>query len=101
MPLNLSPNIADPDGFYATGSELFVLTAPIAGGPLTTGFLFHGGHAWDHAYAISDLRIANANALAYIDINAIEAIGQLVVPEPSALAAALVGVAIACGRRRG
>ncbi|CAE7329676.1 unnamed protein product, partial [Symbiodinium sp. CCMP2456] len=86
---------ADPDGFYATGSELFVLNAPVAGGPVTAGYLFHGGHFWDHAYAISDLRIAGANALAYIDVNGIEAIGELVVPEPSTLGVALIGFAMA------
>jgi hypothetical protein len=92
---------ADPDGFYATGSELFVLDAPVAGGPISAGFLFHGGHFWDHTYAISDLRISGASALAYIDINAIEAIGELVVPEPSTLGAAVVGFMIAGLRRRG
>jgi hypothetical protein len=91
---------ADPDGFYATGSELFVLNAPVAGGPITAGFLFHGGHFWDHAYALSDLRIVGANALAFIDINGIEAVGELVVPEPTTIAAALIGVAILVTRRR-
>lgn len=91
---------ADPDGFYATGSELFVLNAPVAGGPITAGFLFHGGHFWDHAYALSDLRIVGANALAFIDINGIEAVGELVVPEPSTTAVTLIGVAMLFTRRR-
>jgi hypothetical protein len=92
---------ADPDGFYATGSELFVLNAPPAvGGPITAGFLFHGGHFWDHAYALSDLRIVGANALAFIDINGIEAVGELVVPEPSTIAVTLIGVAMLVTRRR-
>jgi hypothetical protein len=91
---------ADPDGFYATGSELFVLNAPVPGGPITAGFLFHGGHFWDHAYALSDLRIVGANALAFIDINGIEAVGELVVPEPSTIAVTLVGVAMMSTRRR-
>ena len=90
---------ADPDGFYATGSELFVLNAPVAGGPITVGYLFHGGHFWDHTYSLSDLRIVGPNALAYIDIDALEAIGELVVPEPSTLAATFVGV-VAMGLRR-
>ncbi len=40
------PDPGDPDGYYATGSELFVLGG--VGGP---AFLMHGGHLWDHAYS--------------------------------------------------
>ncbi|MEQ9460380.1 MAG: hypothetical protein RIG82_05465 [Phycisphaeraceae bacterium] len=75
---------ADSDGFYATGSELFVLDG--------TGFstyLRHGGHTWDHTYALTNLAILGTpdDSLAYIDINAIEAIGELVdVPEPASAA---------------
>lgn len=73
---------SDPSGYYATGSELFVLDA--TKGPAGTTFLMHGGHLWDKAYALSDLVLPAAlvNGLAVIDINAIEAISQSVVPEP-------------------
>ena len=43
---------ADPDGYYATGSELFVLDSFIG-----ASFLTHGGHLWDHAYALANLAI--------------------------------------------
>ena len=69
----------DPDGYYATGSELFFLN-----GDGTFGFLAHGGHAWDHSYALSSLRLGGPNGQAVIDINAIEAITQ--VPEPAGIA---------------
>ena len=41
---------ADPDGYYSTGSELFVLDS-LSG----VSFLAHGGHLWDHAYSLTDL----------------------------------------------
>lgn len=77
------PNSTDPDGYYATGSELFVMDASL--GPAGTTFLKHGGHVWDHAYALSDLALAGPGVDGYgvIDINAIEAIGERVVPEPA------------------
>ncbi|WP_428386723.1 PEP-CTERM sorting domain-containing protein [Mucisphaera sp.] len=85
----------DPDGFYATGSELFVLDG--------TGFatyLEHGGHTWDHNYALNNLQIIGVpdDGLAYIDINAIEAIGEIVIPEPAS--AALLGLGALMLRRR-
>lgn len=66
----------DPDGYYSTGSELFVLDS-LKG----VSFLKHGGHVWDHGYALSDLRIVGGpdgqfEGDAVIDINAIEAIGE-------------------------
>lgn len=96
---------ADNDGYYATGSELFVLEATAAG--LTASFLRHGGHIWDHNYALTNLGIAGLGAgeKAIIDINAIEAVGELVVsgvPEPGACL--LLGLAAVvggwCCRRR-
>lgn len=87
---------ADPDGYYATGSELFVMD-----GSGFIGFLEHGGHAWDHAYAISDLAIVGLpdDSRAYIDINAIEAIGELIaVPEPASVVLASLGMLLV-GRR--
>lgn len=76
------PNPADPDGYYATGSELFVLNA---GAPPM--YLTHGGHVWDHAYALAtfDVWSMDPNNYGVIDINAIEAIGEFAVPEPSSL----------------
>ena len=65
---------ADPDGYYATGSELFVLDS--FGG---FGFLDHGGHLWDHDYALSELMFRledNEDLYGVIDVNAIEAIGE-------------------------
>lgn len=64
----------DPDGYYATGSELFVLD-----GDGSVSFLKHGGHVWDDAYALSELAIKldeNEDFYGVLDINAIEAIGQ-------------------------
>ena len=82
----------DPDGYYATGSELFVLYADG-----TTGPLFHGGHPWDHAYAIATfsggmpLPDGGQQRFAY-DINAIEAVGEYAVPEPASMALVMVGL---------
>ncbi|QDU70396.1 PEP-CTERM sorting domain-containing protein [Mucisphaera calidilacus] len=87
---------ADPDGYYATGSELFVMDSSGF-----VGYLWHGGHLWDHAYALSDLGIVGLpdDSRAYIDINGIEAIGELVdVPEPAS--AALIGLGVLAGLRR-
>lgn len=91
----------DPDGFYATGSELFVLNAG-------TGafFLAHGGHLWDHAYSVATfggmVPGGGQQVFAY-DINAIEAVGEFAIPEPASVALLLVGLAsVSClGHRRG
>lgn len=92
----------DPDGYYATGSELFVLDATF--GAAGTTYLSHGGHLWDHAYALSSLAVAPGgpvNGYAVIDINAIEAVGALLVPEPaSCLLLTLACSAAAVARRR-
>ena len=70
----------DPDGYYATGSELFVLESTFAGPKVS--FLDHGGHTWDHAYSLTELAVVGLpggpepDGLVVIDINAIEAIGE-------------------------
>ncbi len=46
----------DPDGYYATGSELFVLDS--WGG---VSFLNHGGHIWDQPYSLVDLALITVN----------------------------------------
>ena len=88
----------DPDGFYATGSELFIMNA---GAPPM--FLAHGGHLWDHAYTIMTFggTAGPGQQVFAFDINAIEAVGQFAVPEPTSLTLLLVGlVGISCGRKR-
>ena len=93
-------NPQDADGYYATGSELFVLDMTALAGPVPS-FLKHGGHAWDHLYTIGAMGIVGApGQRAYIDINAIEAIGELVVPEPSSLALVVIGLIGALTLRR-
>ncbi len=85
-------------GYHATGSELFVLTA--AGG---ISFLEHGGHLWDKTYAMTafDVWFDDQDNFGVLDINAIEAISQGVVPEPSGIMLLLLGsVGIGCRRRR-
>ena len=71
-------NPADPDGYYATGSELFVLDA-LSG----ASFLSHGGHVWDHGYSLAALRTFDEETQelgAVIDVNAIEAIAEVPLP---------------------
>ena len=88
----VDPN--DPTGYYATGSELFLMDA--SKGAAGTVFLDHGGHLWDKAYAVAELSLAGDlidNGRAVIDINAIEAVGAKVVPEPTSLA--MLGMAVA------
>ncbi|QDT68191.1 hypothetical protein MalM25_11080 [Planctomycetes bacterium MalM25] len=95
------PDPTDPDGYYATGSELFVLDAST--GVPGVSYLKHGGHTWDHAHALSDLVISpnlTDNAYAVIDINAIESVGELVVPEPTSVGLMGVALAAALGLRR-
>lgn len=90
---------SDPTGYYATGSELFVLDASTG-----ASFLTHGGHLWDKAYALSDLSLPTSlvNGHAVIDINAIEAISAMVIPEPSSailLLTACMGLTLTRRRR--
>lgn len=94
----------DPTGYYATGSELFLLDA-------TTGvsFLHHGGHAWDKSYALASLAIAGPSSFGTIDINALETINGLPpvpdsnLPEPTCVAllgSGLLASVARSGRRR-
>lgn len=97
------PNPADPDGYYATGSELFVLDGTFGAAGAT--YLTHGGHAWDHMYGLTDLVISPNQldgAYGVIDINAIEAVGELVisVPEPTTAATLVIALVTAGGLRR-
>ncbi|MEM8679431.1 MAG: hypothetical protein AAGF97_08770 [Planctomycetota bacterium] len=86
---------ADPDGFYATGSEIFTLDFSAAGP--SAGFLAHGGHLWDHTYSLGAMTDAMSGR--QLDINAIEAVS---VPEPSAgLLGVIVALSLAIVRRRG
>ncbi|TWT90879.1 hypothetical protein Mal64_12770 [Pseudobythopirellula maris] len=65
---------ADPDGYYSTGSELFVMDSVGV-----VGFLRHGGHLWDHGYALGALRLVGENGEeteTVIDINALEAVAD-------------------------
>ncbi len=89
----------DPDGFYATGSELWVLDATGSISPLV-----HGGHVWDHAYAKTvfgrTAGPAGQEQFFALDINALEAIGASVVPEPAACWLALMSAPLFLRRRR-
>ncbi len=87
------PDPQDPTGYYATGSELFVLDPA---GANTISYLFHGQHAWDKQYALNNLKttvlIQDTFVDAQLDINAIEAISSTVVPEPVSLLMLLIGL---------
>jgi hypothetical protein len=94
------PDPSDPSGYYATGSELFVLDG--AGG---ISYLVHGGHTWDRAYAlanlVTDIDVMGSTLRTQLDINAIEAVGEAVVPEPSTVVLMVVGLfGVAAVRRR-
>ena len=81
------PDLMDPDGFYATGSELFVLDG--AGG---ASFLFHGGHLWDHSYALTDMKwVMDDGQSIQLDVNAIESVTASV-PEPSSAMLSIFGL---------
>ena len=93
------PDPLDTDGYYATGSELFVMSAD----PLTPAvYLAHGGHLWDHAYTLAAFEVfkQDPNNYAVLDINAIEAVGQDVVPEPASAVMLLLGAGAMMTRRR-
>lgn len=104
------PFAADGSGYYATGSELFVLEAPFAtGAPGLASFLEHGGHFWDKRYALEnmitvmDVIIGDEiifDAVVQLDVNAIEAVAEnFVVPEPSTAALGLLAIATLLGWR--
>lgn len=88
------PSAADPSGYYATGSELFVLPAF---GPAT--FLSHGGHLWDKFYALGAFNVGGPNTPHVLDVNAIEAIGEYSIPEPTSMTLAMLGLGAYLVRR--
>ena len=82
-------------GAIMAAGTLFVLDASLPNNPQ---YLFHGGHLWDQTYALANLRITPNyidGGYAVIDLNAMEAISEGVVPEPSALLLLFAGVAAA------
>lgn len=87
------PSPGDPSGYYATGSELFVLPAF---GPAS--FLSHGGHLWDKGYALFAFNVSGPQNPHVLDVNAIEAVGEFSTPEPASLALVMLG-ATACLKR--
>lgn len=72
-------------GYHATGSELFVLDSNG-----TVSFLNHGGQTWDSSFAMNNLHVGGLDGItpqtsiesAILDINALEALGNLVIPDP-------------------
>ena len=89
----IDPN--DSDGFYATGSELFVVEAPPnIGDPTTYSFLMHGGHAWDHQWTLDNMK-AGADGR-QLDLNALEAVST---PEPNTMLLAFIGLVMLLGLR--
>jgi hypothetical protein len=73
------------DGFLATGSEIFVMDGASTVAVPVGGFLTHGGHVWDKAYALSNM-VAHFTPPegptfdVQLDLNALEAVSG--VPEP-------------------
>jgi hypothetical protein len=88
------PSALDPTGYYATGSELFVLPAF---GPAS--FLAHGGHLWDKGYALGAFDVGAPGAPHVLDVNAIEAIGEFSIPEPASITCLLLGLTTCLVRR--
>ncbi len=87
--------IVNPSGgFWATGSELFVLD-----GTGNIDYLTHGGHVWDKQFAEQFLQLQVGGDLVQLDLNALEAVGT---PEPSTVVLAGLGIVgvVAFGRRR-
>jgi hypothetical protein len=92
----------DGSGFFATGSEIFWMDGASTMAAPVGGFLFHGGHPWDKAYAMTHMQtdVLGPDGLVRVqlDLNALEAIG---VPEPASAMLLLVGMtAVAVLRRR-
>lgn len=88
---------ADPTGYYATGSEIFFLNASGF-----EGFLVHGGHVWDKAYALSNMislaAVAGGNLNVQHDLNALEAVAD--VPEPAGLMLGVFSLSFIVAKRR-
>jgi hypothetical protein len=86
----------DDSGYYATGSEIFWLDASGS-----AGFLHHGGHDWDKAYALGNLAVITDLVTGVVDINALEAVAVEAIPEPATAMLLVVGcVLIVLNRRR-
>ena len=89
-------NPLDPTGYYATGSEIFYMNASGF-----EGYLQHGGHDWNKAYALSNMiSIIDGPAGQLIvqhDLNALEAVAD--VPEPTSVMFLLLGIAAVAGIR--
>jgi hypothetical protein len=90
-----------PSGFVATGSEIFWMDGASTVAAPVGGYLFHGGHLWDKAYALANLRtsvfVGDALTEAVLDLDALEAIG---IPEPAGAMLLLVGLAALAGVHR-
>lgn len=82
----------DGTGFQATGSEIFWMDGSSTPAVPVGGFLFHGGHLWNKAYALGNLQTAvvinDVTTFAQLDINALEAVG---VPEPASAVLLMFG----------
>lgn len=86
--------IAPAAGPGLDGGEIFVAkrTGGI-GGPITAGFLFHGGHFWDTAFPV-----AATFGLRSENVNALESITG--VPEPASAVLAVLAMVGLVGLRR-
>ncbi len=77
--------IVNPDGgFWATGSELFVLD-----GLGNIDYLTHGGHVWDKQFAEKFLQLQVGNEFVQLDLNALEAVAA---PEPATVVLTGLGI---------
>jgi hypothetical protein len=99
VPATFAP---DGSGFLATGAEIFWMDGASTPAAPVGGFLFHGGHFWDKAYALSDMQTVvpgpQGPVRVQLDINALEAIGR--VPEPASAMLMLIGMAAVAALRR-
>jgi hypothetical protein len=91
----------DGTGFQSTGSEIFWMDGASTVAAPVGGFLFHGGHLWDKAYALANMRtlVPGPDGLvaAMLDLNALEAVG---VPEPASAVLVLLGLTAVGSLRR-
>jgi hypothetical protein len=89
-------------GFIATGSEIFWLDGASTPAAPVGGFLFHGGHLWDKAYAIAAMQTIvpgpDGPLRVQLDLDALEAIAGT--PEPSSVVLVLFGMTAGCAVRR-
>jgi len=87
----------DPDGFYATGSEIFTLESTAAG--ISPGFLFHGGHFWDHAWTLDYMAFFDTAEQVWLQLD-VDAIESVSVPEPASILLIGLAGAVTLLRRR-